>query len=144
MDLAEAIKLFREDHPEWAYQANALYRCDQASKLFLQFLADNFVLCGAKPYTFDLDRPSSCVMSPQNPCSHGFESNQNINPNPAVYRGGSNEAGCTRASWHYIVETDTCFIDWTARQYTLSVEYPHIIPKVTLSTAPLEWKSASA
>lgn len=121
MDLTEAIGLFREAHPEWANQAFALYKCDEASKLFLQFLADNGVYCNAKPYTFELDLPPDL-----NPASSYCN---NVNPDSSIYRGGSNEMGCTRASWHYIVETDTCFIDWTARQYTLNVEYPHIIQK---------------
>lgn len=125
MDFAEAIDRFRAEHPEWKTQNGALYQCDGASVQFLEFLkihgiAERINACSYTFYTKNI--PSKLQ---KNPCGQ----TPNVNPDPRIYTKGSNESGDTRADWHYIIETDFCFIDWTARQYTLDVPYPYIIPK---------------
>ena len=51
------------------------------------------------------------------------------NPDSETYKPGVNDDGVECCDWHIIVEADSCFIDWTARQYDSARPYPYIIPK---------------
>lgn len=114
--LEQAIALFAEYNQRWSKQRFALYECETATGEFLRFLNQFPGLVTstkAQRYEFGVDR---------------YESQRN--PAPKIFTGGSNETGSHRAGWHCIVETETCLIDWTARQYTERAPFPFIMPRL--------------
>lgn len=125
MNITElALRFAFEHHPELADQITAFGRCDTMTHAFIDFCESLGYEGMVKRYSFDARNET------------------HRNPDPVMYnvvgpRGEArrNESDWTMCEWHCIVETEECFIDFTARQYSKTNPFPAFIHK-SIQTGP--------
>lgn len=105
-ELKKAIQQFAKIHPKWRTPEGAFNECANATVQFLDFLKKRKIneIYDTLEYDFYLD---TCC-----------------NPDTKIYNMKENSDVC---EGHCIAKVGNFFIDWTARQYRASANFPHII-----------------
>ena len=120
--LKAMIEQFKQQYQGYGTQSGALYKCDDASNLFIKFVRekDGWLIYNQDIHLFEF-AVSDCIGL----C-------------PSIYMEGENEMGLSRASWHCIVNTKNVLIDWTAKQYVETAPFPLIIVKRFLTIQKID------
>lgn len=124
MRLDELITQFAAEYSRLADQSEAYGMCQSMTEKFIEFARDNGYEGTLRRYSFYADEQPEL-----NPDREMY----NVVDERGILR--KNENGFTMCGWHCIAEADECFIDFTARQYSLKNPFPAIIhkqPKVTI------------